>query len=118
MCYSFCCVLRLRLNISPDELRLTPPFHVNSNSIAMHCPLCKTRLKKNLLLSSLAILICPNEACVYPFNLTMPQIQQKRLVIHVTESEILSLMADKFSQAGVDSKIQQFLMKYDPDVMD
>lgn len=84
----------------------------------MLCPLCSTGLKKNLLLASLALLSCPNEQCVYPFNLTMEEIQLKKLVIKVTEAEIMRQMTDKLSEAGVESELSNFIARDDPEVMD
>lgn len=84
----------------------------------MICPLCSTGLKKNLLLASLALLSCPNALCVYPFNLTMEEIQLKKLVIKVTEAEIMRQMTDKLSEAGVNNELSNFIARDDPDVMD
>lgn len=84
----------------------------------MHCPLCGTPLKKNLLLTSLALLSCPQEKCLYPFNLTMEEIQQKKLVIQVTEADIMRQMSDKLNQAGVDAEINLFIVREDSEVME
>lgn len=83
----------------------------------MICPLCGTGIKKNLLLTSLALLTCPDENCVYPYNLTIEEIQRQKLVVQVTEADIMHQMSPKLTEAGVDFEINHFIVKSDPDVL-
>lgn len=79
----------------------------------IHCPLCGLDLRQNLLLASLAIAVCANEKCIYPFNLSMEQIQQKRLMVKTTEKEIMAKMLPKLAGAAVDEKVAEFMVKDD-----
>lgn len=79
----------------------------------MHCPLCGLDLRQNLLLTSLAILVCTHESCIYPFNMSMEEIQQKRLMVRTSEREIVAKMAPKLVSAGVDGRVASFIVKED-----
>lgn len=83
----------------------------------MICPLCGTGIKKNLLLTSLALLTCPDEKCVYPYNLTIEEIQRQKLIVQVTEGDIMHQMSHKLTEAGVDFEINLFIVKSDPEVL-
>ncbi|SGZ46536.1 CIC11C00000002404 [Sungouiella intermedia] len=79
----------------------------------MTCPLCGLELRQNLLLTSLAITVCSNEQCIYPFNMSMEQIQQKRLMTKTSEREIMGKMLPKLAGAQVDEKVASFMVKED-----
>lgn len=79
----------------------------------MLCPLCGLQLKQNLLSTSLAILVCSHELCIYPFNMTMDEIQEKRLMMRTSEREILTKMSAKMAEAGIDDRVASFMVKED-----
>lgn len=79
----------------------------------MKCPMCGLDLRQNLLLTNLAIAICSNEKCVYPFNMTMEQIQQKRLMVKTSEEEIMMKMRSKLADAAVNEKVAEFIVRDD-----
>lgn len=49
---------------------------------------------------NVALALCPNNACVYPFNLSMAQIQAS-LMEYVDEGEVVARMAAKVGDAQV-----------------
>lgn len=77
----------------------------------MSCPLCGRALAKYLLLTSVAVSACPAESCVYPFNLSMEELQRQMLLVPASEAEIMAQMRDKLVQAEVDPKISEFMTK-------
>ncbi|KAM9926059.1 hypothetical protein OXX80_006614 [Metschnikowia pulcherrima] len=82
----------------------------------MNCPLCAAELRKHLLSSSQAMISCPNESCVYPFNLSMEEIRSQGLTIRTNESEIMAQMQEKLARADIDSRTAQFMTKPDTDI--
>lgn len=88
-------------------------MELNHPTNTIHCPLCGLDLRQNLLLANLAIAVCANENCIYPFNLSMEQIQQKRLMVKTTEKEIMAKMLPKLAGAAVDEKVAEFMVKDD-----
>jgi len=88
-------------------------------SSAMECPLCSSLMKQHLLQPSLALILCSSESCVYPFNLTMSQLQENNLLIpDVKESDIMRGMLSKMvDESQVNEKIAQFITKDDNDVI-
>lgn len=83
----------------------------------MHCPLCGAGLAKNLLLPSLSIVACPNESCVYPFNLSVEELQRQMLIVKVSEAEIMGQMREKLELADIDAKVSEFMVREDHEVM-
>ncbi|CUM53179.1 uncharacterized protein AC631_04873 [Debaryomyces fabryi] len=81
----------------------------------MECPLCSSPMKQHLLQPSLALILCSSESCVYPFNLTMAQLQENNLLIpDVKESDIMKGMLTKMvNESQVNEKIAQFIAKND-----
>lgn len=84
----------------------------------MECPLCLSPMKQHLLQPSLALILCSSDSCVYPFNLTMSQLQENNLLIpDVKESDIMKGMLSKMvDESQVDKKIANFITKVDNDV--
>ncbi|KAF3991309.1 hypothetical protein FT663_02810 [Candidozyma haemuli var. vulneris] len=82
----------------------------------MLCPLCCSPLKKNLLSSAVAILVCSKETCVFPFNLSKQELMDKELVVRTDEAEIMQQMKTKLEDAGVEDQMVKFLSKADPAV--
>ena len=84
----------------------------------MECPLCHTPVRQHLLQASLSIVACPSGACIDPFNLSMRQLVEEGLVLEISVPEIMGLMSEKLAGiTEVDSKMAQFISKYDADVM-
>lgn len=83
----------------------------------MSCPLCGEGLKQSLLLTSLAVVTCPAESCVYPFNLSMSEIELRNMILRVSELLIMEKMQTKLHEAQVESKVANFITKPDDEVM-
>lgn len=47
----------------------------------------------------------------------MEQIQQEKLIVQVTETDIMRQMRQKILDAGVDEELNLFIVKDDPEVM-
>lgn len=77
----------------------------------MICPLCCSSLRQNLLLPPVALLVCPNELCVYPLNLSPEELARKQLVVRTDEEKILKLMQKKMDEAGVEKKVSDFIVR-------
>lgn len=71
-----------------------------------------------LIQPKVSIISCPSEKCIYPFNLSMTEIQQENLLItDVETSDIMTGMQHKMvNEALVNEKIAQFISKEDGDL--
>lgn len=79
----------------------------------MICPLCGLGLRQNLLLTSLAVAVCSSEKCIFPFNMSVEEMQQKRLMVRTSEKEIMAKMLPKLAGAEIDDKVASFMVKED-----
>lgn len=75
--------------------------------------MCGLALRQNLLLASLAMAVCSNENCVYPLNMTMEEIQQNRLMVRVSDQDIIAKMLPKLAVSQVDDQVASFMVKED-----
>lgn len=84
----------------------------------MNCPLCSTPLKQHLLQPTLSIIACPQETCIFPFNLTVAQLHEQNLLItDITQEDIMNGMYSKMvDEADVDGKIAHFISRNDDDI--
>ncbi|KAK6200092.1 uncharacterized protein RJT21DRAFT_120994, partial [Scheffersomyces amazonensis] len=84
----------------------------------MECPLCSTALRQHLLQPTLSIISCPNEKCIYPFNLSISEMKQNNLILpNITNSDIMYHMESKMvNEAQVDKNIARFISKQDDDI--
>lgn len=82
----------------------------------MNCPVCFTLLRQNLLLLGLSIISCPNQGCVYPFNLLLAELQEKKLLVKVSERDIMKGMQEKLASAEIDTKLADFIARDDSEV--
>lgn len=75
-------------------------------------------MKQHLLQSSLALILCSSETCVYPFNLTINQLQENNLLISdIKDSDIMSNMLSKMvGDADIDEKLASFITREDSDL--
>lgn len=80
------------------------------------CPLCRTGLKQHLLQPKLALVACPNEQCVYPFNLSTEELKRQNLIVEVTTGDIMNGMRAKLELAGVNVRIAEFISREDEDL--
>lgn len=79
----------------------------------MQCPLCKEDLKQHLLLTTQAMVSCPNKSCVYPFNLSMEEIWEKGHIMQTNEQQIMRQMLPKLQDAGIEDKVSKFIVHHD-----
>lgn len=84
----------------------------------MSCPLCGQGLKQNLLLTNLAVITCPSEECVFPFNLSITEIELRNLIVRVSELMIMEKMHHKLLDAQIEPKVANFITKSDDEIMD
>lgn len=79
----------------------------------MECPLCKTQLRRHLLQQKLAIVSCPLQNCVYPFNLSVAELHENNLLItDVTTDEIMAGMKPKMiDNEHIDNRIAEFITR-------
>ncbi|ODV77549.1 uncharacterized protein CANTADRAFT_56469 [Suhomyces tanzawaensis NRRL Y-17324] len=81
------------------------------------CPLCSTPLKQHLIQPTLALISCPLESCIYPFNLLVAELHDNQLLIEVDTADIMAKMESKMvKDVGVDEKLAEFIAREDPDV--
>lgn len=75
-------------------------------------------MKQHLLQPSLALILCSSETCVYPFNLTINQLQENNLLISdIKDSDIMSNMLSKMvGDADIDEKLASFITREDSDL--
>ena len=81
--------------------------------MTLFCPLCSTELKQHLLQPKLAIIICTNQNCMYPFNMSMEEIKSENLIFEVNSNDIMYGMRQKLMNSNVDSRIADFMSKED-----
>lgn len=84
----------------------------------MNCPLCGTPLKQHLIQPNVSLISCPSTECVFPFNLSMEEIQHQNLLItDINNNDIMNMMQSKMIDvANVDQKIALFISKLDHDL--
>lgn len=73
-------------------------------------------MKKHLLSSTQAIISCPNEVCIYPFNLSMDEIRSRGLIVRTSEAEIMEQMGEKLAGAEIDPRTARFIIRTDGDI--
>lgn len=83
----------------------------------MSCPLCGEGLRQNLLLTNLAVVACPSEDCVFPFNLSIAEMELRNLILRVSELVIMEKMHVKLQNAKIEQKVANFISRSDEDIM-
>ncbi|CAN3367432.1 hypothetical protein DICA4_F06612 [Diutina catenulata] len=81
------------------------------------CPLCGYQLIQHLVQPTMAVLVCPSEQCVYPFNLSVDELHQQKLIVSgIDDEQIVAGMKTKMVEVGVDDRIANFIAKQDRDI--
>lgn len=80
------------------------------------CPLCYTPLIQQVLQPTKALKTCPNESCVYPFNLATAELSSRGLLYTVSDDAIVAPMLAQMEAAGIDQRIAHFIVRPDDDI--
>lgn len=112
--FSFCLLLFIGSELVGKQVEHRIPRF--ASSLFMSCPLCGEDLKQVLFLTTLAVVSCPSESCIYPFNLSMAELERQNLIIRVSEQVIMEKMQSKLKEAKIETKVANFITKPDDEI--